>query len=212
MTSFDTLKVVAGLISIVNPLGAIPVFVSLTVDEDNQARRHVAKITAISTAIVLWVATFVGEPILSFFGISIASFRVGGGILILLMAISMMHARISSVKHSPEEAKEATQKESIAVVPLAIPFLAGPGAISSVILYSHQAAGLWDKFVLCGIIAFVGCTVWLALRLAGPISERLGATGINIIVRLMGLILVSIAVEFMAKGLLGLFPGLAQGQ
>ncbi len=211
MHYIDALKVFAGLFSIVNPFGIIPVFLSLTVEDDPGSRRHIARITALSTTIVLWISTFLGDPILSFFGISIASFRVGGGILILLMAISMMHARLSRVKHSPEEAEEAVQKESIAVVPLAIPFLAGPGAISSVILYSHQAEGIEQKLLLCLIISLIGLSVWVALRLSEPISQRLGATGINIIIRLMGLILASIAVEFMARGLIGLFPGLAGG-
>ncbi len=204
----DYFKVFAGLVSIVNPIGAIPVFVSLTVDEKAESRKKIAKITAFTTFLVLLVSTFLGEPILSFFGISIASFRVGGGILILLMAISMMHARISHAKHSPEEAKEAVQKESVAVVPLAIPFLAGPGAISSVILYAHQLPGFHQKLILCVIIALVGLSIWIALRLSEHISARLGATGINIIVRLMGLVLASIAVEFMAKGLQDLFPTL----
>ncbi len=205
----DALKVFAGLFSIVNPVGVIPVFLSLTADDESDSKRRIARVTALSTTIVLWISTFVGEPLLTFFGISIASFRIGGGILILLMAISMMHARVSGIKHSPEEAEEAAQKESIAVVPLAIPFLAGPGAISSVILYSHQASGIEQKLALCFIIGLIGLSVWLSLRLSEPISERLGATGINIIGRLMGLILASIAVEFMARGLIGLFPALA---
>ena len=147
---------------------------------------------------------------MSFWGVSILSFMAGGGILILLMVISMMHARISNVKHSPEEAKEASRKESLAVVPLAISFWAGPGVISTVILCAHQAVSPLDRLIFCAVIAFIGFTVWVVLHLSGPISERLGATGITIVVHLMGLIPVSIAVDFMAKGLTGLFPGLVR--
>jgi multiple antibiotic resistance protein len=158
---------------------------------------------------VLVGAVFLGEPLLDVFGISIASFRVGGGILLLLMAIAMLQALPSRVQQAPEEAKEAEEKEHVAVVPLAIPLLAGPGAMSTVIIYAHQAATWFDTLFLILASLFVAGTVWVALALANSIGTALGKTGVNIVTRLMGLILAAIAVEFITQGLAQLLPGLA---
>ncbi len=202
----EAIKSFTGVLSIVNPIGAVPVFLGLTSELTSKERNKTANTAAISATIILIIAAFSGEYILSFFGISISSFEVGGGILLLLIAISMLHARVSHTKHTPQEAKEAEEMESVAVVPLAIPILAGPGSISSVILYSHQFHLFYEKLLLFGIISIVGLIVWVCLRSAVPIGERLGATGINIGVRILGLILAAISVEFMAAGLKGLFP------
>lgn len=145
---------------------------------------------------------------LRLFGISVASFRVGGGILVLLTAISMMNARISPVKQTPEESKEAEGKENVAVVPLAVPLLAGPAAISTVIIFTHRYPNPQSKLYLIASILLVTGLVWLSLRLSIPLSKKLGRTGLNNITRIMGLLLSAIAVEFIASGLLELFPGL----
>ncbi len=202
-------KMFTGVISVLNPIGAIPVFLGLTSSKDNRERRTIAGVTALSTTLILLVAAVSGEAILDFFGISISSFRVGGGILILLMAISMLHAKTSHAKHTPDEAKEAEDMESIAVVPLAIPLLAGPGSISTVIVYAHEAKNLLELGALGIVILISGLIVWTVLRLAVPIGAKLGTTGINIAVRLLGLLLAAIAVEFMTAGIKGLFPGLS---
>ncbi len=203
------LKIFMGVVSVLNPVGAIPVFLGLTSSRSNKERKTIAGVTALSTTLILMVAAVSGEAILSFFGISISSFRVGGGILILLMAISMLHAKTSHAKHTPDEAKEAEDMESVAVVPLAIPLLAGPGSISAVIVYAHEARNLFELCALGIVILISGLIVWTMLRLAVPIGARLGTTGINIAVRLLGLLLAAIAVEFMAAGLKGLFPVLS---
>ena len=202
----EAIKSFTGVLSIVNPIGAIPVFLGLTSDSTAQERNKTANTASISASIILIIAAFTGDYLLAFFGISIASFEMGGGVLLLLIAISMLHARISHTKHTPQEAKEAEEMESVAVVPLAIPILAGPGSISTVILYAHHFRLFYEKLFLFGIISIVGLIVWICLRSAVPIGERLGATGINIGVRILGLILAAISVEFMAAGLKGLFP------
>ncbi len=202
----EAIKSFTGVLSIVNPIGAIPVFLGLTSRASPGRRNQTANTAAISATIILLISAFSGEYILAFFGISIASFEVGGGILLLLIAISMLHARISHTRHTPEEAREAEDMESVGVVPLAIPILAGPGSISTVILYAHRFRLFYEKLVLFGIISLAGLIVWICLRSAIPIGERLGATGINIGVRILGLILAAISVEFMAAGLKGLFP------
>lgn len=209
------LKIFAGLVSIVNPIGSVPVFLSLSGDMSDQERNRCARVAATAMAVILTISAVAGDEILHFFGISIESFRVGGGILILLMAISMLHAKTSHMKHTPDEAQEAAIKEDISVVPLAIPLLAGPGAISTVILYSNDAARVAGAAHLAtfaaveAVILLVCAISWLFLRLAVPIGSRLGATGINIASRIMGLILAAIAVEFIATGMRGLFPVLS---
>ena len=142
-------------------------------------------------------------------GISIAAFRVGGGILILLMAVDMLHARRSRSSHTAEENQEAVDRDSVAVVPLAIPLLAGPGAISTVILDAHTLSAWSQRLILSAIILGAAFTIWLSLTLAAPITERLGKTGNNILSRLMGLILAAIAVEFIVNGMMTLLglPG-----
>ncbi len=210
----SSIKIFVGLLSIVNPLGSVPIFLSLSAGWDNADRNRCARVAALAVAIILTLAAWTGNMILQFFGISIDSFRIGGGILILLMAISMLHAKTSHMKHTPDEAEEAADKEDISVVPLAVPLLAGPGAISTVILYLNEirfgpgAAHYARLFEVELVIVLVSLISWLLLRLAVPIGNRLGATGINIASRIMGLILSAIAIEFIAAGIKGLFPGL----
>ncbi|MGE0823315.1 MAG: YchE family NAAT transporter [Candidatus Binatia bacterium] len=205
-------KLLTTLLVIVDPLAAIPLFLSLTSEQSAAERNQSAQVTASTVAVVLVVAIMVGEPLLRFLGISLASFRVGGGILLLLMAIAMLQAQHSRIQQAPEETREAEEKESVAVVPLAIPLLAGPGAISTVIIYSHRATTWFDTVLLMLASLVVAGTVWIALRLASVIGAALGKTGINIITRLMGLMLAAVAVEFIAAGASQLLPGLAAGK
>ena len=126
----------------------------------------------------------------------------------MLMAISMLQARVGKIRQTPEELLEAEDKETIAVVPLAIPLLAGPGSISTVIMYSHHASDVRHKLVLCGIALIVSIIVYVVLRLANTLAKGIGTTGMNIVTRLMGLLLAAFGVEFIADGLKGLFPSL----
>ena len=198
-----------GIIAIVNPLGAIPVFLSLCGDRSPAENRRIARITATAVAMVLLLSAWAGGALLSFFGISIPAFRTGGGILILLMAIAMMHARQSHVKRSPEEENADEDRDEVAVVPLAIPLLAGPGAISLVVVDAHNIADITHNLLISLSILAVAVTVWFTLRLAEPIGERLGITGLNIATRIMGLLLAAIGVQMIADGMIQLFPGLA---
>jgi len=202
MTTYEYIQIFVAILVIVDPVGALPVFISLTSDQTKLERRHTARVAAISVASALLIACLAGEPILKLFGISISSFQIAGGILLLLMALAMLPAKPRLSKHSPEEAQEAESMESIAVVPLAIPLMTGPAAMSTVIIYMHQAQGWFNtSFVILSCLA-IGFIVWLTLRLAIPIGDYLGKTGINIITRIMGLILAAIAVEFLTAGIL----------
>jgi multiple antibiotic resistance protein len=204
------IKIFTSLLAIVNPLGVIPIFVSLTRSSTEQERRHIARTTTIAVAVILIAAALIGKFLLNFFGISIASFKVGGGILLLLMSIAMMQAKHTQSKQTPEEAEEAAEKESISVVPIAMPLLAGPGAISTVIIYAHTSFQPLHIMVIILCILLVALMTWAALIVANPISKIMSKTAINIATRLMGLLLAAIAVEFIAGGLSQLLPGLTK--
>lgn len=202
-------KLLIALLAIVNPLGAVPIFVALTSDASAADRARIGRMTVIAVVIILLVSVFFGEAILHFFGITIDSFRVGGGILVLLMAISMLQARISGAISTDEEMRESQDSESVAVVPLAIPLLAGPGAISTVILYTHKGTGLVHHLIISADVLTLAAVLWLMFQLVPWIDRHITKTGINIATRIMGLILSAIAVEFIANGIKGLFPGVA---
>lgn len=207
----EYLKFFVALVAVVNPVGAVPVFINLTATQELKARNATGSIAALSVGIILLVVLFTGEAILRFFGISVDSFRVGGGILILLMAISMLNAKMSNVRQTKEEELDSADRDSVAVVPLATPLLAGPGAISTVILHGQRHdSPLHYLYLSLAIVALAGATA-LLLRLAPHISQWLGKTGINIVTRLMGLVMAAMGVEFIAHGLRQLFPILGQG-
>lgn len=205
----EYLKITIGLLAIVNPMGAIPIFIGLTSHQTRSERIRAAHITATAVTAILFAALLLGEPMLKLFGISIGSFRIAGGILILLMALSMFHAVTSRAKQTQDEAEEAEVMDSVAVVPMAMPLLAGPGAISTVIVYVHRAPGITHYIATAAAILVVGLAVLMALRTAPFLSERVSQTGINIVTRILGLILAAIAVEFIVNGVRELFPGVA---
>ncbi len=201
-------KIFLALLVIVNPVGAVPLFATMTANNNEPEKKHIARIASISVAVVLIAAAVGGQSLLALFGITIASFKVGGAILILLLAISMMHGEQSKEKQTPDEAKEAEDKERIAVVPLAIPLLSGPGAISTIIIYATARSSAAHLAALIACALLVALVTWIALRVATPVSTLLGKTGINIAMRLMGLLLAAVAVEIFASGIVVLLPGL----
>jgi multiple antibiotic resistance protein len=204
----EYIKILVALLVIVDPLGAIPSFVIMVSHYSHADRMKIARVASIAVAIVLAVSALLGDAVLGFFGISISSFKVAGAILIFLMAFSMLQVKQIRDKQTDEEEAEAHDKESIAVVPIAIPLLAGPGAISTTIIYATESADWRHRLVIIGCCLLVGLACWIGLRAAGPVGKLLGKTGINIAVRLMGLILTAVAVEIFVSGLLVLMPGL----
>ncbi len=201
-------KFLIALIVIVDPLAAIPIYLAAVGKLSSAEHNRNAKIAALTVLTALVVTIFAGDKILGLFGIGLPAFRVGGGIVILLMAVSMLRGRPGRIRHTEEEADEAAEKDAIAVVPIGIPLLAGPGAISTAIIAAHDFPGSISKLILCGAVLLVAPMVWISLRFAVPIGKYLGKTGINIANRLMGLILAAIAVEFITEGLRQLFPAL----
>ncbi|KVQ10974.1 hypothetical protein WJ99_16455 [Burkholderia ubonensis] len=204
----DLLKSFISLLALINPVGAVPFFLSLTAQQTDDERRRTIRIASVSVFCVITVTRLLGQQIIDFFGISVGSLEVGGGIIMLLMAISMLNAQAGNTRSTPEERHEAEQKDNIAVVPLAIPLLTGPGSISTVIIYAANSRHWYDRVGLVAIGAVLACLCFFAMRLAEPIANWIGRTGINIATRLMGLMLSALAVEFIVNGLRALLPAL----
>lgn len=204
----DAFKTFISLLALVNPLGAIPFFITFTATNSRRERQRIIRIASFTVAVVIAFTTLLGEQVIHFFGISVNSFQVGGGIIMLLMAISMINAQPGGTKTTPEEAVEGERKENIAVVPLAIPLLTGPGTISTVIIYSDKAKSLLQTAGLIGSGVVIAILVFFALSAADPISRVLGRTGINVATRLMGLMLAALGVELIIDGLVALVPAL----
>jgi multiple antibiotic resistance protein len=198
------------LFAIVDPVGVIPIFLMATRGFAREQQHRAAWISALTVWLVLVLFTFIGDPLLKFFGIRIEAFSVAGGLLLLMLALSMLQAHVSPLKQTPDEATEAEEKEAVGAVPLGVPLLAGPGAITHVIVASGAAPGeLVHQAALLIPVSLVALSVWLSFRAAPAIAERLGKTGIHVVTRLMGLIIAAISIEMIARGLAGLFPGLA---
>jgi len=153
-------------------------------------------------------AALTGEMLLTVMGTSPDAFRVGGGTVLLLMALSLLNARVSAVQKTQEDMDEAQDQETIGVVPIGLPLLAGPDAISATVIQAHRGEGLGHVAVIIGCIVFICLLVWLSLRLAEPIGRKMGVTGLNILNRLLRLLLAAVSVQIVANGLRRLFPGL----
>lgn len=214
MLSFaDYIQIAIGIVTIFSPFAAIPIFVSLTSHTTIKQKNETAKTASIAAGITGLVSVWIGEHILVFFGISISSFKIAGGILLLLMAINMLNAKTPNAKNTKEELEEAHEKSTniseIAIVPLAIPLIAGPGSISTIIIYSQQDDSLIHLFFMSIIIFLISILIFISLKGSTYITKKLGITGINVISRIMGLILASISIEFIISGLLAVFPVLS---
>ena len=205
-------KIFVAMIVIVNPLGIMPVFVAMTASQTDGQRKTIARLAAVTVAAALLISALLGERVLEVFGISLASFKVGGAVLIMLNAVAMMQAMPARDKQTPEEALEAEGKDgtSIAVVPLGIPLLAGPGAMSTIIIYASEKKAVWHLLAVCATALGVALVTWIALRVATRIGARMGTTTVNVATRIMGLLLAALAVEIFAGGIVELIPALGK--
>ncbi len=206
-------KPLIALLAIVNPIGVIPFFIHFTQGFSPLQRRRTIRVAAIGAFLVIAVSALAGLQIIEFFGISLASFQVGGGMLLLLSSLQMLNAEPAESRKSDfaEGGDKVDAGDSIAVVPLTIPLLTGPATISTMVIYAQKARHWWELAVLVGYGVVIGLSVWVAFSLSGRIGRVLGRTGINVMTRLMGLLLAGIAVEVMSDGLVKLFPILAGG-
>jgi len=207
----DLLKPLIALLAIVNPIGVLPFFIHFTQGFTPEQRRRTIRVAAFTAFLVIALAAVAGLKIIEFFGISLASFQVGGGTLLLISALSMLNAQPAESK--PGDANEGREKAdagaSIAVVPLTIPLLTGPATISTMVIYAEKTRRLWELAVLVGYGVVIALITFVVFSASARIGRVLGRTGINVMTRLMGLILAAMAVELLADGLVKLFPVLA---
>ena len=202
------LKPLLTLIAVANPLAVVPFFIHYTQGFHDHQRHATVRVASISVFVVIAACALLGLQVLDFFGVSLASFQVGGGMLLLMSALSMLQAQAPEAKATDLDLQEDDSHSSVGVVPLTIPLLAGPATMSTVVIYADAAQNFWQMALLVTYGAVIAGLTYFCFHMAQPISRTLGKTGINIMTRLMGLILAAIAVEVMARGLSLLFPAL----
>ena len=199
----ELLRAIVGIFVIVDPIGSVGIFLSVTNGFTQIKKEKAARFAGITVAAVLVIAALMGQAILDLFGIRLAAFSVAGGILFLILAVEMIRGEGVSQFHKLNERSE--QLPAAAIVPLGVPLMAGPGAISTVILASPGSANWFETAILISSIAVLGLVTWLCFSYAQYIGKLIGDIGIQLISRIMGLILAALAVEYMVKGVQILF-------
>ncbi len=202
------LSFMATLFSMMNPIGNIGVYAGMTADLSASECRKIAWNCAISVAITLMIVVWAGPQLLGLFGVTVDTLRSAGGLIVLLIGLHMLFNK-SEHKHSPEELEDAKSRTSIAVVPLTIPIVAGPGTMATVLVAAQQNAELLSKLEISLVVAGFSVLVGGLFSFASPIAQRIGESGMGVVTRVMGMILTAIAMGMLAEGLRELLPGLA---
>lgn len=184
---------------IIDPIAAVPTYLVITQLETPLERRRTARRACVAMTLLLIFFAATGTLLFRAFGITLAAFRTAGGLILWFVAIDMLRGE-RRTQEGREELEEGEAKEDVAFTPLAIPMLAGPGAISTVIVIAGQARGLGDSLIVYGAIVLTGAISYFTLRLGEPLLIRLGKTGIRVVTRIMGLILAAVAVQFVFSG------------
>ncbi len=198
---------IISMLAITNPAGSLAVFLSMTHNKTEQERHHVALTATLTIFIVLVLITWTGIPILQIFGISLPAFEITGGLIILLRGLEMLHSKETPTSKTAGELEQQNVRESIAVVPLGIPIIAGPGAMTNTIIFSREFPGFIHKIYICLGILFISLVIGFMLYFSTRIGNMVGETGIKIVTRIMGLLLAAIAMSLMVRGLQQIFPG-----
>jgi multiple antibiotic resistance protein len=191
----------SSLIFIVDPIATIPTFLVLTSDAAIKDRRHMAKRAAWTCFVVLAGFAMAGTLIFKMFGITLPAFRIAGGLIMILIGLDMVQARRSQTKETPAETEQAMEKEDVGIIPLGVPMLAGPGSISTVIALMAQSANWQQSGLILVAVALTAVISYWTLAAADRLGRRMGDTGIHILTRFMGLLLMAIAVQFILSGL-----------
>ncbi len=195
------LLIFTSFFTLINPLGTMPIFMSMTATLNNQKRKRTAKKATVVAFFTIIAFAFSGQILFDFFGISVHSFRIVGGVIFFTMGWDMLQARLGHIKHTDDEDKIDAYIEDISITPLAIPMICGPGAITNAIILMEDATEITQKIVLISVIAVVLLLTYTILVGASKITDKLGETGNKVMMRLMGLIVMVIAVEFFFSGL-----------
>jgi len=207
--TLDTLhlgKELISLLTILTPFSVLPVYVSLTAGMPDAARKRALFKTLGTVLATLLFFQWTGMYLFRILGVELPSFQIAGGLIIASMAWSMLHANPSRIQTTRTEDEEGLEKEDFSVVPLAIPMLSGPGAITTVILLSQQQQRIEGDLSLSAVILLATLILYPVFRLAHPIFERLGVTGMRILTRVMGMLLLAIAIEFVVQGIIHSLP------
>jgi multiple antibiotic resistance protein len=202
------LALIVSLFAIMNPLYSISTFLLLSQDLPAQERRAIPRRTALAAFVIMVIAFFAGEPILRIFSVSLPALRIAGGAVVFATGWSMVRGDLARAARSHQDRGNVGRGLSIAIIPLAMPLTAGPGAMSLMIVVATYPNPWEGKVAIVVAVLLVCLTVWLTLRLADRISSVLGATGMDVVGRIMGLILLALSVEFITTGLMEKFPGL----
>lgn len=198
----------ASLFAIMNPLVAVPFFVSMTDGYTEKRRRRLALVATVAVALALVAAALFGREILGFFAISISSFRIAGGIIVLLMGLSLLQSKPASLEGESREGARPGSRDSEAICPLAIPLLAGPGSIATIIIRCETAVRACDFITIGAVIAAMVVVTYVVLRVAVPVARFLGPSGLTVMTRLIGMIVAAIAIDMMVIGIRATFPGM----
>jgi multiple antibiotic resistance protein len=202
-----TLITFSAIFFVVDPFAVIPLFLSITRGDDLRKKRQTALKAAVVATLTLLAFAAAGSLIFKLFGITLGAFRIAGGVLLFIMALDMVQAQRSRVRAAPEEESEGVEKEDVAVIPLGIPMLAGPGSIAMVIvLMSHARRSPTEAAIVVGCIIATGVLTFVILRAAVLLERTLHQTGLNILNRVMGLVLAAVAVQFVISGIHDVLP------
>ena len=194
----------SSLFTLLNPIGITPILLSITEDYKDRDYRSVIIKGILTAYIILFIFSLMGDLIFKFYGITIHAFMIAGGILFFRSSIDMIEAKVPRSSSTPKETEEAEEKEEIGITPIGIPLIAGPGAITSVMLLSSQTSNLIDQLILHCTIIITLLLTFIILMLGKKISKVIGTTGIRIIQGIMGLVLLVISIQFIINGILPL--------
>jgi multiple antibiotic resistance protein len=203
------------LLAIANPIGALGIFIGLTADYSSQEKKQLAKQAGIAISIILIIVAWLGKPILHFFGITPAAFEVAGAIVILLIGLAMVRGeggtiskKSSGIHFTEEEKVAAKEKDSIAVVPIALPIAAGPGAITAIIIDAQKFNAIWDHVLITLLVILISLIIFFCLYFAEIFNKLIGINGIKVVTRIMGLIVIAIAIQMIADAIDPLMTGM----
>jgi multiple antibiotic resistance protein len=202
LTLFEYILLAAGtILSITDPIAVVPAFLAMTPKDTTEQRLRTARTASLVCAGVLLSFSLLGQLIFKVMGVSLPSFQVAGGLVLLLVALDSLRAQPSPTRETKEETEEGTNKDDVSITPLAIPMLSGPGAITTVIVLESKANGLAQHLGLYGSILLVSLISYVVLRVATKQAKRITPTIMKITTRIMGLFLASIGIEFIVTGL-----------
>lgn len=208
MTYAETIQFTVAMIIMMNPLGSLSIFLQLSNNLAAIRQRKIAITATLTITIIMLVTLWSGQAFLDLLGITISAFRFAGGIILLLMGLSMLQSKESPVSYTPEDDEAAKHRESIAIVPLALPVIIGPGAMSTLIIgaedYPQLLNKMWMSFICCVLALGMGLMLYFAV----PIAKFVGESVIKVVTRIMGMVIMAIAVGMLADGLIGLIPTL----